>query len=281
MPHQVQSLITPDYVPIVTVPATAEVITQAALQDTAVALGSRTEYVKQFTDGADRPEAFHTVKEEFDGAIWDSSQSILYASFPWRTAHTGSPAINHRPGSSRRPGRLECSMPPNSSFAMGPGSVIDGSTFGFITTQMATFVVKVEDDPANVASQIAFGLKEDWTLSNGGDNSLQFFYLKSFANWQLIVRKAGVQNTIDLGVPFVSGEFITGRFIFLPGGPDVAIEVDGTVVHTVDSADRPTGECSIGISCSSTVAETEVVTAQFDYLYCRGDGPGSTRSGPG
>jgi hypothetical protein len=282
MPHQVQSLITPDYVPIVTVPATAEVITQAALQDTAVALGSRTEYVKQFTDGADKPELFHVVREEFDGAVWDSGQSILHASFPWRTSHTGSPVVTHLNGSARRPGRLKVALPPSSSFNMGPGSAAGGEqTFGFITSEMATFVVKVEDDPANVATQILFGLKEDYSLGNGGDNSLQFFYLKSLATWRLMIRRAAVQTLVDLGVPFVSGEFITGRFIFKSPGPDVDVEVDGVVVHTVDTLDRPTGEFNVGLSCISTGAETEVVNTEFDYLYCRGAGPGATRSGPG
>jgi hypothetical protein len=62
MPLQVQSQIINEYTPVITVPATAEVITEAALADTAIALGNRIEFVRRLQT---TNEKFGFFREDF------------------------------------------------------------------------------------------------------------------------------------------------------------------------------------------------------------------------
>jgi hypothetical protein len=278
MPHQVQSLITADYTPIITVPATTEVITQDALQDTAVALGSRIEYVRQFTNASEEPEMVQIIREDFHGASLDSG-ARLQGDFTWKTVSAGDFAVAHSGGTARRPGRLVLTMATDSSFAFGIGDIAD-NPLGFLTCELITFVARVTDDVGNLATSMTFGIKENFSFPNGGDNSIQFVYGPAFMpNWRIIVRKAGVQDTIDTGVPVVFGEFVTARLRWLPGA-DVECEIDGVVVHTILSADRPTGEANLGVTFGSSVVDAEVMVGEVDFIYARASIT-STRSGPG
>jgi len=146
---------------------------------------------------------------------------------------------------------------------------------------MITFVAKVDDDPANIASSATFGMLGTYTAQNGGANALALFYQKTFPNWRVMIQKASVQTLVDTGVPVVPGEFVTVRFIWRSPGPDIDVELDGSIVHTVLSANRPTGEANIGANVISSVAETEVFLAEFDFIYARGRGGSPSRSGPG
>jgi len=275
----VSGLVTPVYTATLPITTDGSVLTQADLTNTIVSLANRVEFIRQIGDAATEPELITVLREDFFSAIWDGS-SRLDGSFAWRTAHSGSPAITHDGGTARRPGRLICQMPPNSQFSFGIAGVAD-TPFGFLSTDMITFVAKVDDDPANIASSATFGMLGTYTAQNGGANALALFYQKTFPNWRVMIQKASVQTLVDTGVPVVPGEFVTVRFIWRSPGPDIDVELDGSIVHTVLSANRPTGEANIGANVISSVAETEVFLVEFDFIYARGRGGSPSRSGPG
>lgn len=269
MTTQVQSMIEPEYTEVVEVAEDGETLTEAILINTAVALGNRIEYVRQLVaEAADTPEKFTTLREDFLGAVHDGT-SVLYADLVWRTQDSGSPAINHSAGTASNPGKLVIAMPPDATFFAGLGSPTD-SPFGMITTRAVTMVVAVNDHPSNVVTSFSIGLKNDWSLTNGGSDGLTLFYSKATsANWMLMVRKASANINHDLGVPVVNNEFVTCRFI--KNGNDIDVYLDGDLVHTVLSVDKPTGELNFGFDAVTTVAETEVFTATLDFISIRSE----------
>src|SRR5690606_15473414 len=112
MPVQIQNDVNPVYEPIITISDTGEVLTEAQIYDTTLALANRIEFVRTLTpEAADRPETYATLREDFFGAIYTSGQARIDASFPWRTASAGSPAVNGRAGSAKNPGLLEVALP--------------------------------------------------------------------------------------------------------------------------------------------------------------------------
>lgn len=267
MTTQVQSLIEPEYTEVIEVAEDGETLTEAILVDTAVALGNRIEYVRQLVaEAADTPEKFTTLREDFFGAVHDSA--FLYGDIVWNIENTGSPAVSGTGGTASNPGQLVMAMPPESIFLAGLGTPTS-SPFGMITTRAATMVVAVADNVANVASGFGIGFKNDWTLSTGGTDGLVLFYNKTSANWMLMVRKASSQINHDLGVPVVNNEFVTCRFI--KNGNDIDVYLDGDLVHTVLSADKPSGELNFGWDVISTIAETEVFTVKIDFISIRSE----------
>lgn len=269
MTTQVQSMIEPEYTAVVEVAEDGETLTEAILINTAVALGNRIEYVRQLVaEAADVPEKFTVLREDFLGAVHDGT-SVLYADLVWRTEHTGSPAISHNGGTASNPGKLVLAMPPDTTFFAGLGNPTH-SPFGMITTKAITMVVAVNDNVANVVTGFSIGLKNDWSLTNGGSDALTLFYSKATsANWMLMVRKASANINHDLGIPVVNNEFVTCRFI--KNGNDIDVYLDGDLVHTVLSADKPTGELNFGFDAVTTVAETEVFTATIDFISIRSE----------
>lgn len=282
MPTQIQGLVTPVYEPIITVPATSETITEAGLTDTALALANRIEFVRNNTDAGEAPELRNIVREDWHGAIWDSVGNILYGEFPWRTSVLGSPpSVAHEGGTAKNPGKLKLQLPSDCRFGFGIGAQAD-SPFGAITTDQIVLVAMVDDDPGNVVTNFLLGLLEDWDAPNGGTNAIALSYSKVFPNWRIYVRRAsGTAALIDTGVPIVAGEFVTCRFKWVSPGPDIEVYLDGTLVTTVDTLDRPTGELNLGGCFQSTVADAGVFAIDIDFIHATGNGPSPSRSGPG
>lgn len=278
MPTQVQTLIEPVYEAVVEVPADAEVITEASLINTAVALGNRIEFLKQLqSDTTDEPERFFIVRDDFGCALYDGALSVVYSDHLWRTADVGSPTITSVANSAKNPGLFRVTCATSDEFYMGLNDAAS-HPFGMITTQLLSMVLKVSDDAGNLASNMTIGLKKDYSLSNGGTDSLLLFYSVASPNWQLIVRKASVQVTHDLGVAVDYNKFITCKFVKNGNGYDVYI--DGVMVHAVLQADKPTGELNFGLSVLSSVADLQPVRLFLDLVYARTKGAGNNpRSG--
>jgi hypothetical protein len=264
----VAGLVTPTYTPTIPIVLDGDPFTQADHTNTVVSLANRTEFVRQLSETASSaPESFATLREDFWGAIFDSGTSTIYGDLVWRTDDSGSPAINHRGGSAQNPGQLEMAMPTGSSFAFGLGSSTD-NLFGGISTEAVTFAVKVLDNPANVATQFLIGLKNDWSLGNGGDDCLQLFYTISEANWHVMKRRSGVQTLVDTGVPVVAGEMVVCRF--LKNGNDIDVELNGAIVDTaVSGVDKLTGEFNFGAIAVSSGADPQLFTATVDFIHIR------------
>lgn len=271
MTTQIQSLIEPEYTEVIEVAEDGETLTEAILVDTAVALGNRIEYVRQLVaEAADTPEQFTTLREDFLGAVYDGGSNALYGSFVWNTQDSGSPAINHSAGNASNPGRIRMAMPPTSEFYAGLGLPTD-SPFGMITTRAVTMVVMISDDVANIATDFGIGLKNDWSLLNGGSDALILRYNKATfgGNWIVLVNKASSVVNHDTGVPVVNNEFVTCRFI--KNGNDIDVYLDGDLVHTVLSADKPSGELNFGWHAISSVADTEVFEPVIDFISIRSE----------
>lgn len=280
MPVQIQGDVTPTYEPVLTIADTGEVLTEAQLYDTAIALANRIEFVRSLVpEATEEPEAFGTFREEFWGAIWDSATSRLDADNLWRSAHTGSPSVAQNAGSAKNPGQLVVQLPPTGAggdtdhgvdFYLGQTT---GDCFSFATIDAATVVVKITEDPANLNASIQFGFvaTAGLTSQNGGTDCLQICRNVSFDSddWFILKRKASAQVISGLtGGTFADGEFHVWRIRKQISG-DIGIFLNGVQVHTVAVADLPTGSCTFRLWQLNSVADTEVTAVAWDLIAIR------------
>src|SRR5690606_41331435 len=99
MPVQIQNDVNPVYEPIITISDTGEVLTEAQIYDTTLALANRIEFVRTLTpEAADRPETYATLPEDFFGAIYTIRQARIDASVPGPTGTAGLTAANSDAG---------------------------------------------------------------------------------------------------------------------------------------------------------------------------------------
>lgn len=274
MPTQIQGLVTPVYEPVVTVPATSEVITEAGLTDTALALANRIEFVKeQVISEQDSPEAFALLREDFWGSLHDSGAQQLYADLMWRTVDSGSPVIIGEGGTSKNPGLLRCTMPTDSSFlAYVQGATVTDLPFSFTSFLQATVVVRINEDSGNVTEQIRFGFGDDMSLFNGGDDAILIFRSKAAnpTKWSLIRRNGGSQVTSTLtAADFDDNQFAVWRIVRIPVVNDIELYLNGLLVHTIDAADVPVGSCNFGFGQLATVADPNPYTVSWDLISVR------------
>lgn len=264
MPVQIQNDVDAVYEPVITIADTGEVLTEAQIYDTTLALANRIEYVRSLSpDATETPEAFVIFREDFFGARFDETLDRVFADTIWLAEVGTGAAISHQAGTARRPGLLQCACSTDSEiFVWSP------SPHGSITLEMLTIVVQVEDDAGNVASSFSVGLAQDPELANGGTDSLLLYYSKAFANWRLIVRRSSVQTLVDTGVPFVSEDFVTCRFI--KNGNDIDVELNGSIVHTaVSGVDKLTGENFLRAHTVCTVADAAPTVSRLDFFQAR------------
>lgn len=280
MTQQYTSLVEAEYTTPLTTADSGDALDPVILRDSLTQLANRIEYLKTLQNEAtEEPERFFTIEDDFTCAIYDNSNSVVYSDRVWRTFDTGSPTVTSTANTAGRPGLFRVTCATSDEFFMGINDTA-GSPFGMITTQHVTFVVRIQDDPGNLATSFTMGLKQDYSLNNGGSNSLLLFYSVAAANWQLIVRKAGVQVTHNLGVAVDSTKFVTCRFV--KNVNDIDVYLDGALVHTVLSAAKPSGELNFGYSVLSSAADAQPIRLFFDYVFARTRSAGivgSPRSG--
>jgi hypothetical protein len=280
MPVQIQGDVTAVYEPVITIADTGEVLTEAQLYDTTLALANRIEFVRSLTpEATEEPEAFGTFREEFWGAIFNSGQSRLDADNLWRSSVLGFPSVNQSAGTAKNPGQLVVSLPPTGSggetdhgvdFYLGQTT---GDCFSFATIDSATVVVKIDEDPANINATIQFGFAATAGMAaqSGGADSLQICRNVALGadDWFILKRKSSVQTlTILGGTTFTNGEFHVWRIRKQTNG-DLGIFLDGALVHTVAFADLPTGSCTFRMWQLNGVADTEITTVSWDLIAIR------------
>lgn len=280
MPVQIQGDVTPDYEPVLTIADTGEVLTEAQLYDTTLALANRIEFVRSLVpEATEEPEAFGTFREEFWGAIWTSGTSRLDADNLWRSSVLGFPSVSQSAGTAKNPGQLVVTLPPTGSggatdhgvdFYLGQTT---GDCFSFATIDSATVVVKIDEDPANLNATTQFGFVATAGMAsqNGGTDSLQI--CRNVAvdtdEWHVITRKSSSSTvTVLTGTTFANSEFHVWR-IRKQANDDLAILLNGALVHTVAAADIPTGSCTFRIWQLNGVADTEVTTVSWDLIAIR------------
>jgi hypothetical protein len=271
----VAPLVTPTYTPTLLVPTDGSTFTQALLTNLIVGLANRTEFLRDLSaEASDTPEAYCTLRDDFFGAVDSISPGTLQSDIQWRRSDEGSPAINHRAGSSKNPGLLEVSLPGNGTdfheFEIHIGSAT-GAPFSYATFQELVVVVKVEEDVSNITEWASFGLVDNAGLQNGGDDCLVIARQKasSATKWLLMRRVGGSQVTTALAAAdFDNAEFAVWRMVRIASG-DFELYLNGTLVHTVAAADVPTGGCNLTCNASVTAADTEVFTVSWDLVVLR------------
>lgn len=280
MPVQIQADVDPVYEPVLTIADTGEVLTEAQLYDTTIALANRIEFVRSLVpEATEEPEAFGTFREEFWGAIFNDTQSRLDADNLWRSSSLGFPAVNQSAGTAKNPGQLVVSLPPTGSggetdhgvdFYLGQTT---GDCFSFATIDSATVVVKITEDPANLNAGIWFGFVATAGINsqNGGTDCVQIFRQVSIDSdeWALYRRKASSATTTVLtGATFQNGEFAVWRIRKQVNG-DWGLFLNGVLVHTIASADLPATSCTFRLWQLNGVADTETTTIAWDLVAIR------------
>lgn len=99
MPLQIQDLIVPEYTAVLTVPATAETITEAALSDMAVGLGNRIAYLLEtFPEFSQFPEKSSQITDDFIHADCDDFTDVAqvwHGDTPWKLSVSGDITIEN------------------------------------------------------------------------------------------------------------------------------------------------------------------------------------------
>lgn len=280
MALQIQGDVVPTYEPVITIAETGEVLTEAQLYDTTLALANRIEFVRSLVpEASEDPESFGTFREEFWGAIHNSGQSRLDADNLWRSSDLGFPAVSHSAGSAKNPGQLVVSLPPTGSggetdhgidFYLGTTT---GDCFSFATIDSATVVVKVTEDPANLNANVAFGFVATAGINslNGGTDCVQIIRNTAVDadEWLLLRRKASVQSYgVIAGASYDNAEFHVWR-IRKQGNGDWALLLNGATVTTIAQADLPVTSCTFRLYQLNSIADTEITTVAWDFVAIR------------
>jgi len=251
MPTQVQGLITPVYTAIVDVAATGEVLTEARLTDTAVALGNRIEFLRSLTpEAAASPEAFVIIREDWLGGIAEGSTRFL-GSFPWTNIITtsGGQSVFQDDGTLKNPGGLVVSTPGtlgNEQFSWFIGPASTSTPLDFSTVESFTIVAKIATNNTILGVPVfRIGLADDADDTLGGADALGIQYNPqvSGANWLRLKRVAGVSSSVVLA-PVVLGEYVV--FKFERDATGINVYVDGVLFETILTAALPTGGCTFG-----------------------------------
>jgi hypothetical protein len=272
MPVQIQGDVTAEYSPVITIADTGEVLTEAQIYDTTLALANRIEYVHALVAAE---ETLCVVREDFLGATWTESASTLQGNVQWRTFHDGSPAVNVTAGTNKNPGLLDIQLPGNGvDYAQYGFELISttGVPFSFATFETATVVVKPIEDPANVTARTQFGLVSEADAQNGGNNSIKICRCKALnaTKWTLLRSVGGVNTTTALtSATYADSEYAVWKITRDSATGDYILNLNGTDVHTLDSADVPTGGCNFGTYTEVTVADTEVHRVVWDFISLR------------
>jgi hypothetical protein len=214
------------------------------------------------------PERSVKVKEDFLGGSYDGAGNIVHSDHTWRTTSSGTVSASVNGGTPKNPGQLIISL--------GGGSTLNEFAFCLGATTAtpveldsigtATMVVRVDDDAGNLATSFRFGFAANMGAANGAGNAVFVLYNPAFgADWFVYRNRGGTQAFLPTGVPYVSGEYITARFIQnASNGLDV--EINGTVVTTIALANLPIGDGTFGAAMEGSPADAGASTVFVDLM---------------
>jgi hypothetical protein len=278
MPVQIQGDVTPEYTTILTISDTGEVLTEAQIYDTTLALANRIEFVRQLVpEASDNPEAFGIFREEFWMASADNG--ILYADNIWRYSDAGSPSISHGPGTFKNPGQLVINLPPTgsggstdhgASFYIGTET---GDPFTFDSVESCVVVCKADEDVGSLLGNWGFGFVQnaDELILNGGTDSIQIFRNKavSAAQWTYQVRAASVVTDTGVFGTYTDEEFHVFRIV-KNSSNDWDVYLNGALELTIDSSDIPSAAaCTFRLFALHSTTDDEIETIYFDHVSIR------------
>lgn len=273
MPTNVASLITPTYDAVINVAADTEVLTEAALTDTAVALGDRIAFVREsVADIALAPEGVLTFRDDFFGGYKDSVNSKYFSAVPWKLRMSGAAGPGPDVGSNKNPGSvlLTCAGGTASEFSMQ----LEAQT-SFAAFEYFCVVLKALDDAANSDHGFSFGLGNDPAVGSfnpdvGGTNSLMCYYWKtqSSTQWRQVRTVSGSTFSANTLGGFTSGTYVKIEAVKQANG-DIQFLFNGSPATTTSLAQRPSGDCTFFFKAKMPATDPNTVFATVDFVQFR------------
>lgn len=275
MPTDVSGLITPSYDAVINVASDTEVLTQAALTDTAVALGDRIAFVREsVTDIAIRPEGVMSFRDDFLGGQLDTVNNKFYSEVPWKLHLTGGTAIPFAQGvgANKNPGLLAgvCTGGTSSEFGLELNAKMSFANFEYFCV-----VLKASDDAANSDHGVSFGIGNDASTGSfnpdvGGTNSLMCYYWKtqSTTQWRQVRTVSGstfLGNTLGT---FVSGQFVKIEAVKQTNG-DIQFLFNESLATTTSLAQMPSGDCTFFLKAKMPSSDPNAFNFSFDFVQVR------------
>lgn len=230
MAEQIQGDVLPVYEPVITIAEDGEVLTQAQIKDTALALANRIEFVKQsIPQFTDFPEKLVIVTDDFlhvqTGSKTSADTGIFHGDTPWFMTVTGDIRLQNE-GSigSDNPGVLVVDSTAGSGGTVNFSKFASSAIKGCAGSSFYRAVCKVRPlDPDAAAQKFEFGFQTTGggvgidTSNVGALSFLHDFTISN--NWLVKTSAAAVSSrtVVDTGVPVTTSmKKLEIRTLFTP-----------------------------------------------------------------
>lgn len=275
MPTNVAGLITPTYDAVVNVAADTEVLTEASLTDSVVALGNRIAFVRESSpELAQKPDGIFTFRDDFTSCKYNNSETRFYSAVPWIVnSSLGSPALSGDVGQSKNPGTL---------FFFQAGGVA-GETIMYLDAQLSfatleymLVVLKATHGAGNSDEALSFGFGDNTSSLGtfnpdvGGANSLMCYYWRtqSSTQWRQVRTVASSTFTGNTLGTYTSGEYVRIEMIKQPNG-DLGYYFNGSLATTTSVAQTPSGDCRFMIKGKLPATDASDFLSEIDFVQIR------------
>lgn len=220
------------------------------------------------------PERYIIIREDWTTFVQEFTPDLIHADGLWTFNEIADVlTLNNGTPSSKNPGQLEII---GSGGGVGKQLAIYKTSLlpiAFANVEEFTVVVKVNDDPANVAPLATIGLVDNVLFQNGGNDSITVMYNKATgASWRIQHRVGGSDGTHHNTViaAFTNNQYIEFKLLKNAAGDwDIFVNGSGTPALTIDSADFPTGNCTIGGHFTQSAADANSLTITWDWVSVR------------
>lgn len=275
MPTDVSGLITPSYDAVINVAADTEILTEAALTDTAVALGNRISFVRESVpELAQKPDGICTFRDDFLSCKFNSSESRFYSGVPWIVNSTLSPPIlSGDVGQGKNPGTLFFFQTGGTA---GETILYLDAELTFATLEYMLVVLKATHGSGNSDEAISFGFGDNvsslgaFNPDVGGNDSLMCYYWRtqSSTQWRQVRTVGGSTFSGNTLGSYVSGEYVRIEMIKQANG-DLAYYFNGTLATTTTVAQTPPDDCRFMIKGKLPATDASDFLSEIDFVQIR------------
>jgi hypothetical protein len=228
-------------------------------------------------------ERYIEVDEDWTHFVQEFTPDLIHADELWEFDEIADVfTLNNGTPSTKNPGQLEII---GAGGSVGKQLAIYKTAllpYAFANVEMLSIVVKVND--SSTAPFISIGLTSNVTAQDGGNNCLTLIWNKAVnpGNWILQHRVGGASgaNQSDVVAAFTNNQYIHFKMIKNAAGDwEIFANGSGTPVITIDSADFPTGNCTLGAHLTQSAADANAITITWDYVGLRALTATSSRHG--
>ena len=274
MPTDVSGLITPTYDAVINVAADTEILTEASLTDSVVALGNRIAFVRESVpDLATKPDGIWTIRDDFTGGFFDSSNHKYYSEIPWSTTSTLSPPTIGRAGDqAKNPGNLQLTQ---AGGVAGETCIFLDAQLSFATLEYMLVVLKATHGSGNADEAISFGFGDNagvglFNPDVGGNDSLMCYYWRtqSSSQWRQVRTVGGSTFAANTLGSYVSGEYVRIEMIKQANG-DLAYFFNGALATTTSVAQTPPDDCRFMIKGKMPATDASDFVSLIDLVQIR------------